>query len=174
MFSCQSTNLIKATSPISILDIRQYITDVRSGDFTPFERLQMLLMSLNYKVQAILGGEKHSTVRGNCRRTPTATLDLQPGDLVEVKSKAEILQTLDSIGRNRGLGFTPDMFIYCRSKYRVQDRVDKMINEKTGKVRKIANTVILEGVTCEGKASGGCQRTCYCLWREIWLRKVKE
>jgi hypothetical protein len=30
----------------------------------------------------------------------------------------------------------------------------------------------LEGVTCDGKAHSGCPRTCYCLWREIWLERI--
>ena len=170
IFSCQSTKLLKATSPLPIWNIQQYLWDMSSGTFEPQERMRMLLLSLNLKVQQLLGGGKYATFHG---RTPTVALNLQPGELVEVKTKEEILTTLDSRGRNRGLEFTPEMLKYCGGRYCVLKRLDKMINERTGKMRQIANTVILDGVTCDGKAHGGCQRTCYCLWREIWLKRVE-
>lgn len=173
IFSCQSTNLIEATSPLHVWDIRQYMLDVSSGTFKPLERIRTLLISLKFKVQGIVGEKRYSLFLGKHRKTPTATLSLQPGELVEVKTKGEILATLDSGGRNRGLEFTPEMLKYCGGKYRVLKRLNAMINERTRKMRQIANTVILEKVTCDGKAHGGCQRTCYCFWREIWLKRVE-
>jgi hypothetical protein len=109
---------------------------------------------------------------GKLKRTPTASLNLQCGELVEVKSIEEILATLDLDGRNRGLYFDPEMKKCCGGRYRVLKRIDKMINEETGQMRQITNTVLLDGVVCHGEFHGGCQRTCYCLWREIWLRRV--
>lgn len=173
IFSCQSTNIIKATSPLPIWDIRRYIWDMTSGTFKLLERMRALLISLNFKVQEFLVEKKHVSFHGKCRRTPTVSLNLQPGELAEVKSKEEILATLDFRGRNRGLGFMPEMLKYCGRRYRVLKRFDKMINEQTGKMRQIANTVILEGVICDGKAHGGCQRTCYGFWREVWLKRVQ-
>jgi hypothetical protein len=175
-FSCQSTNLLSATSRLPIWDIRQYVWDISSASYKPVERLRGLLTALNFKIQELLAGDKYSEwwrVRGKLRRTPSATLNLRPGELVQVKNKEEILETLDFKGKNRGLEFTRGMLKYCGGKYRVLKRVDKMINEGTGKMRQIANTVLLEGVTCDGKHAGGCQRTCYCLWREIWLKRVE-
>lgn len=173
VFSCQSTNLIKATSRLPAWDIRQYIWDIGSGRFKPIERMHELLISFNSKVQQILGGKRYAAFHGKYRRTPTISLNLQPEELVEVRSKEEILSTLDSKGRNRGLEFTAEMLKFCGKRYRVLKRFDKMINEKTGKMRQIANSVILERVTCDGRAHGGCQRNCYCFWREIWLKKVQ-
>lgn len=173
IFSCQSTNLIKATSPLHIWDISQYIWDIRCGTFKPLERMHMWLIWLSLEIKMFLGGGKHITISGKCKRTPTVALNLLPGELVEVKSKEEILATLDTRGRNRGLGFTPEMLKYCGKRYRVLKRLDKMINEQTGAMRQIANTVFLEGVTCDGKAHGSCPRACYCLWREIWLKRVE-
>jgi hypothetical protein len=105
-------------------------------------------------------------------KTPAASTGLQPGDIVEVKSRGEILETLDSEGKNRGLVFTAEMLRYCGQRYPVLKRVDKMINEASGRMRGLTNTVILDSCTCDGKAHGGCQRMCYSCWREIWLRKV--
>lgn len=174
MFFCQSTNLRKATSPLPIWNIRQYLWDISSGTAGPLERARILLISLNSLVRKSITGKAYATTYGRLKKTPAMALNLQPGELVEVKSKKEILSTLDFNGRNRGLVFNAEMLKYCNKKYRVFRRVDKMINEKTKKMRQISNTVILEGSMCDGKAHGGCQRTCYCLWREIWLRRVND
>jgi len=173
VFSCQSTNLLKATSHLPIWDVRQYLWDMKSGIYTPFGRIHALLKSLNIKTRTLLTGKSYITVHGSLKRTPSATLNLQPGELVEVRSKQEIIATLDYRGRNRGLEFTPEMLKYCGGRYRVFMRLERMINENTGMMREIANTVILEGVTCDGSAHGGCQRTCFCFWREIWLKRVE-
>jgi len=49
---------------------------------------------------------------GSQGRTPSETLNLQPGELVKVKSHEEILATL-SEQKNRGMGFSPEMVCYC-------------------------------------------------------------
>jgi len=171
---CQSVNLLEATSHIRKWDFRQYIWDMTSGTYKPSERVHSILNSLSLRIQRLLVGEKPPLLGGRLKRTPSATLNLQPGEPVEVKSKEEILATLDFMGRNRGLYFTPEMVKYCGKKLRVLKQLDKMVNEKTGELRKISNTVLLQGSTCDGKAHGGCQRLCYCLWREIWLTRVNE
>jgi len=100
-------------------------------------------------------------------------LNLQPGDLVEVRSLKEIFATLDERGSLRGLRFTPEMAKFCGKRFKVYRRLEKIILEATGELRKIRTpTVLLEGVFCDGKAHGGCDRSCFCFWREAWLKKV--
>jgi len=98
-------------------------------------------------------------------------LNLKPGEKVEVLSKKEILSTLDESGRYQRLGVMPEMFKFCGKKFKVLKRIDRMMVEGKG-MRKIKNTVILEGVFCDGEAHGGCQRTCFICWREGWLKRV--
>jgi len=177
IFSCQSTNLIRATSA-PLWDMQQHIWEINSrARGTPLAKrldlIYVLLSSLDFKVRQFSGARKRVMLCGSLKRTPTVSLNLQPGELVEVKKGEEILATLDPQGRNRGLAFTREMLKYCGRRYRVLKRIDKKIDELTGRMRKIANTVILEGVTCDGKAHAGCQRTCYCLWREIWLKRAE-
>ena len=57
------------------------------------------------------------------RPTPTATLNLQPGELVRVKSHQEILQTLTTGNKNRGMSWDAEMVPYCGKTYRVLKRV---------------------------------------------------
>jgi hypothetical protein len=103
---------------------------------------------------------------------------LQPGELVEVKSKDEILCTLNSKLRNRGLSFDVEAVRYCGKTFRVRGRVERIINEKTGAMMGLStDCVILEGVTCSGCYSNDrlfCPRSIYPYWREIWLRRVPD
>jgi hypothetical protein len=98
------------------------------------------------------------------------TRSLQPGDRVRVKSESEILATLDSCGKSSGLAWIPCMSKYCGQERRVYKRVEKIILESTGEIRKAKNTVLLEGVICEGLY--GCDRSCFPFWREVWLERI--
>jgi len=97
-------------------------------------------------------------------------LNLQPGELVEVKSEREIRQTLDEQGRHRGLLWMPGMARFCGKRYTVYKRVETIMLESTGELRKIKNTVLLGNVMCENLY--GCDRSCFHYWREAWLRRV--
>lgn len=98
-------------------------------------------------------------------------LDLKAGDWVEVRSEREIFDTLDSQDKLKGLRFTPEMVKFCGKRFRVYKRLNKIVLETTGELRKIRTpTVMLEGVFCDGSAHGGCDRSCFCFWREEWLK----
>src|SRR6266404_5111697 len=112
--------------------------------------------------------------RTNITKTPRETLDLRPGELVQVKGRDDILRTLDWRERNRGLSFDREMVKYCGGQYRVQKRVENIINEKNGKMMKLPNDcIVLEGVVCVGDCHYWCPRSIYHYWREIWLERVK-
>jgi hypothetical protein len=48
----------------------------------------------------------------------------------------------------------------------------KIIAEETGKMVELSNTVILDGLVCEGICTMNCPRANYLYWREIWLKRV--
>ncbi len=101
------------------------------------------------------------------------SLNLKPGELVEVKSEDEIIRTLDAAGRNRGLLFMPCMRKYCGQKLRVYKRLERILLESTGEYRKLKDTVLLEGAICDGSEFGGCDRSCFHYWREVWLKRLE-
>ena len=106
-------------------------------------------------------------------KTPSEKLDLQPGDLVRIKSKEEIVATPRHTNRNRGLSFDGEMGDYCGRTARVQARVNHIIEESTGEMVDIkSDCIILEGVVCAGDYHRFCTRAIYPYWREIWLEKV--
>lgn len=101
--------------------------------------------------------------------------DLQPGDWVEVIALEDIEKGLDQNGRLYGLNFMPEMRKYCGHRFKVFKRVNRMMLESTGELRTIKRpTFYLEGVYCDGEFHEGCDRSCFLLWREDWLKKVKE
>jgi hypothetical protein len=108
---------------------------------------------------------------GSLKRTPTERLALKPGDVVRIKSEAEIVTTLDGFSRNRGLSCDRGMRQFCGGEYKVRNRLDRMIAEPTGQMRIVENTVILEGLQCLcwWNHVGGCPREEFMYWREIWL-----
>ncbi|MBV9782138.1 MAG: hypothetical protein JOY62_19425 [Acidobacteriaceae bacterium] len=106
-------------------------------------------------------------------KLPDAVLDLQPGEVVEVKQFEEILQTLDGRGRCYGLVFTPEMKKHCGRRYRVFKRLELMFDEYRHTQRRLKNTVLLENVHCTGEGIG-CDRACFLYWREVWLRRVEQ
>jgi len=52
---------------------------------------------------------------------------------------------------------------FCGGRYRVLMRVDKIILESNGELRTMKNTVLLEGVMCDGKDFCGYDRWCFSL-----------
>jgi hypothetical protein len=123
-------------------------------------------------------GRPYPYVRGLAEdKTPTAVLNLQPGEWAQVRSRDEIMRTINEHRRNRGLSFDVEMVPYCDKRFRVLRRVDRIIDEKTGKIINIPSPcIILEGVVCSGCFSENrlfCPRSIYPYWREIWLKRVE-
>jgi hypothetical protein len=112
---------------------------------------------------------------GNQVSTPAESLNLRPGELIEIKPLTDITETLNNRGYNRGLFFTPAMGQSCGEKRRVERRIEKIIVDGTGEMRQLHNTAFLEGSMCGCScvAFGGCPRGEFAYWREIWLRRVE-
>jgi hypothetical protein len=101
-------------------------------------------------------------------------LGLKPGELVEVKSIDEILATLGPNRKCKGLLWMTGMRMFCGKRYRVFKRIENILLEANGDSRKMTNTVILDGVMCDGAEFGSCDRSCFHFWRETWLKRIEE
>jgi hypothetical protein len=108
--------------------------------------------------------------------TPSGTLNLQPGEIVRVKSHEEILRTVDAGNKNRGMYWDAELVPYCGGTYRVLKSVTRIIDEKTGKMVEMKNPcIILDSVVCQARYSECrmfCPKEMYPYWREIWLERV--
>jgi hypothetical protein len=196
-YVCQATELPVATTPLPWWDVRQYIEDYASGNvglrrmlssfgYSAYNRLINLgigwggpLRWLYDAVQRCVGGVPYPRRPGKVppgTPTPTGSLGLQPGEWVRVKRYERILDTLDRASKNRGMYFDPEEVPYCGGLYMVASRVDRIINERTGKMMRFENAaVILDGVYCQARYSDRrlfCPRSIYPMWREIWLERA--
>ena len=175
-YFCQSTELIRATKSEPMTHTRMLakcVRDVVSGGVGLGRMLSMMLVPLYRKTRdRLIGGPR---LLGNLKRTPVGTLNLKPGELVEVKPLKEMQATLDERGRNRGLVCDLEMGEFSGRKYRVRGRLERMISEPTGEMRKVEATVMLDGSLCGcGRTFGGCPRMDYCYWREVWLNRAEQ
>ncbi len=196
-YVCQATQLPYATSELKWWDIRQYVEDYLSGNvglwrlicgglYFLFLWLQQAGIGVGRPIRwfydtfhPFWGGAPFPRRRGviaDGERTPDASLDLRPGELVRIKPYKQILGTLDMRNRNRGLYFDAEEVPYCGGTYRVQKRIARIINERTGKMREMKTpSVILDSVICQSRYSECrlfCPRSIYSYWREIWLERV--
>jgi len=192
---CQTTAIYEATDLLHWWDVRQYVKDVLGGNHSAWHMCKLLLRAGYTKVvglgfgyryligaydafQKLRGGRPFPTITGQIpegAKTPAETLNLQPGEWVEVRSKAEIAATITPAGINRGMRYDREMLKYSGGRYRVQMRVDKLINEKNGKMVPMKTAAIqLENVYCRAECTEkrlGCPRASNTYWREIWLKR---
>ena len=173
LYSCQATEGLEYTTPCSADHTHSYWDDVRCGNVGWRDALRTYVIERFNAFQQRRGGTQYPAVVGNAGKTPIETLDVQPGELVQVRTREEIFETLDVEGRNRGLTFDREMLMYCGGTYSVRKRVRQIIDEPTGKLIAMKrDCIILDGVICTSKYHGLCQRAIYPFWREIWLRRA--
>jgi len=100
---------------------------------------------------------------------------LAAGDLVRVRSKEEIESTLDTFKELKGCAFLEQMWEYCGTTQKVFVSMERFLDERDYKVKKIKGVVLLEGLTCRGTpVFGRCDRRCLLFWREEWLEKIDQ
>lgn len=171
-YYCQSTELAGATGEFAPGKLRHYLHDLRVGEISLRRFAYILWLALTNRIWHILHGRGFYQITGEQTKTLNTELNLQPGELVEIKSAEEIEATLDAKSRNRGLSFEPEMAQHCGRRYRVATPVRKIIAEETGKMVQLTNTVILDGLVCQGICAKNCPRANFFYWREVWLKRV--
>ena len=103
------------------------------------------------------------------------SLPLRAGEWVQMRTKEEVLSTLDASGRLDELPFMPEMLQYCGMKMRVSKRAHKTCDPALGiGGRKMADAVHLENIRCDGSAHDGCEAGCLIFWKEAWLKRVDD
>jgi len=198
-YVCQMTQVPHATTPLAWWDVRQYLEDYFSGNVGLERVVSGLAYSVYYHISQagiglgrpmrwfydrfhrLWGGTLFPRKPGVIPKgqpTPSERLNLQPGDLVRVKSQEEILKTVDSSNQNRGMYWDAELVPYCGGTHRVLKRVTKLISERTGKMLEMKNPcIVLDSVICQARYSPCrmlCPKEMYPYWREIWLERMGE
>lgn len=171
VFSCQATELLRAAgNVIPPWSPGQYAEDLLSGNVGWLEFVPGFMRSFLFPARF-----GHPLLRGKLTKTPARVLNLQPGELVRVRSRKEILETLDTRRHNRGLNFDTHLLRYCGREARVLGRVRQIIDERSGKMIQLSSDcIVLDGVVCHGDYRRFCPRGIYPWWREIWLERIGE
>jgi hypothetical protein len=184
-YRCQATDIPNASEALRFRQADQYVRDLQNWSVRKIVRGLIIevfnlwqAFSKRHLPKALLlsGGNQYPFVVGKLEKgtTPSANLDLHPGDLVRIKSKEEIVATLDTGNRNRGLSFDGEMSNYCGRTARVRARVNRLIEESTGEMVDLkSDCIILEGVVCAADYHRFCTRAIYPYWREVWLEKIE-
>lgn len=173
-FYCQSSELVNASTPLPWWYPAQYVRDLKAKHFSFAEFLHSMYIAVYNKLAVMRGWAPWGFIGGNGGKTTELLLNLEPGELVRVKSLPEIQQTLDPSGKNRNLLFSPEMARFCGQSLRVRNRVENIILEGTQRQRKLRNTVLLETATCGGTCHRLCPRKSFLFWRECWLERVES
>jgi hypothetical protein len=195
VYRCQATDLLKCSEPLSPWDLRQYLRDLRSGNIGISDLLKAALfrlfqkclalgigyraqLSVYNRLQSACGGSPYPYLRGTLQKTPRERLDIQPGELVKIKSYEKILGTLNTNNQNQGLSFDAEMVPYCGTVRRVLTRVERIIDDRSQKMIHIpSDCLLLEGTVCQSKYGDErlfCPRTASAYWREIWVERVGD
>jgi len=166
-YSCQLTEVPKLGTPIPVPGMWEYLCNYASGQLS-HSKFKFLVKWFSDRVlMAIL-----RRLRWIPSRVDSTTREFNIGDLVRVRSRAEILRTLDRSAAHKGLKVTADMLRYCGKTVRITSRVNRIVDEYSGQLKILKNDCyILDGVTCAG---GGllCSREELYYWRGIWLEKI--
>ena len=184
-YFCQSTELFKATEAFTgrhkFWWLRIPFREIQNGDRSVVEILKLFVLWYWQRLRRAATGEP--CFRGPHERTPCESLGLEPGDLVRIKSRAQIVATLDQNSRNRGMSICDEMTRFCGSEAEVRYRVDRIIDERTGAMRALSDTVTLRNIRGSGTLGeeclcqnqmGDCPRGELMYWREIWLERANR
>jgi hypothetical protein len=95
-----------------------------------------------------------------------------------------MVATLDHRRRNRGMTVCHEMTRWCGAHAEVREHVDRIIDERTGTMREIYDTVSLRNMRSNSiltprdseclcaEELGDCPRGERMYWREIWLERA--
>jgi len=135
----------------------------------PWNRyVKQWLKQTYYKIKSWKGGSSAS----NSVKDFAPTVPFQTGDLVRVRSREEIDSTLDPFKEVKGCAFLPEMYQYCGTQQRVLKSMQRFMDERDYKVKKVRGVILLENIICTGTPTfGACDRCCFLFWREEWLEK---
>lgn len=103
----------------------------------------------------------------------SSTEVLSPGDVVRVRSRMEIQESLSFWNDLNGCSFMEEMTAYCDTVQRVYKKVETFLDERDYLVKRCKGIYLLENVICNGTQDfGRCDRSCFYFWKREWLEKL--
>lgn len=198
VYSCQATRLFAASSPLRWWDLRQYLTDLGCGNVGVRRFLRVALLrglfhlrrlGVGYRAAVAVYDSAHKMLTGrptpykvgvipDGQTTPAGTLNLIAGEWVRVRPLDDICKTTTVQNFNRGMRFDPEMARFCGGRFKVERRVERLIDEGTGKMLVMKSPcIVLDGPVCSSEYSDlriFCPRQIQPYFREIWLDRAPD
>jgi hypothetical protein len=123
-------------------------------------------------VRSLLDGVRRPVLQSAPQQSPK----LEPGDVVRVRTRAEIEATLED-GRAEGIPYEPgQMARHAGRRVTVARRVTRRYDEVRDAMVE-AEGLLLEGIRCDGSRHaevGGCDLACALRWSPAWLEGEEE
>ena len=143
-------------------------------------RLPRLRRAIRRYGSVLAGYLGKQTARSSHGKASEGSLDcrsemLKAGDLVRVRSREEIMRTLDENMRLGGCAFMAEMWQYCGKEYRVAKTLEYFFDEASFRMLKARDLVLLEDLHCSGNVpifSHRCDRYCLLFWKGAWLERI--
>ncbi len=179
-FRCQHTDLPAAGRAVGWRDLRSFLHQLTSGNvrLLRFVRVttRAVLVDIGRQLRLVRRVQFMPQNPPDHVYAPPPPRGLMIGQSVRVRSKKEIAETLTPNSKHKGLRFDQEMLAYCGKTARVRAKVERFVDEKTGKLVVLSSDCyILEGCICRSDVSYGrwfCPRGIFAWWRECWLEVV--
>lgn len=197
-YRCQATEHLNSTTTFESNAWSMFVADVRSRNASVGEIVRAMSLLFVRRLQGLPFGWRLWTAtyealhrayygtRGpyfegtvpSGQPTPEVRTNLQSGDVVRVRTLDEISSTLNHrSNRNRGLSFNMEMSPFCGGVYRVERRVTRIVDEKSGRMLQMKGPcIMLEGGHCKARYHPDavlCRRKIPQYFREAWLERVE-
>lgn len=181
-YRCQATELLRASERVPSAGMRSLFGELTNHNvgFVEFVKVmtRIVVEALARRLRLLGTAPFRPGELTPGKKSSPAARELRPGELVQIRTKAEIGKTLGPDGKNRGLWFDREMVPYCGQQTRVRAKVTRFIDETNGRMIDLASDCyILEDVVCKSSRSDGrwfCPRAIYPWWRVGWLEPVSE
>lgn len=172
---CQFTELHGCTTEYGRLSLSRDLIPWMCGNYSAKSWLLAMLTRTFNRVQSSRGGIGFPTLPPmgeHLTKDPTA---LTVGERVAVLPLEQIARTLNSQGKNKGLWFDVEMVKHCGREYRVNARVQKIIDDATGQMRLMKTPcIMLDTVDSTGEGLHFNAQHDPIFWRESWLRRTES
>lgn len=175
-YVCQLTQMQAASKPQSdsaaLITLRAWA----AGNVTAEASLVALMTRVFNAVQRMRHGTIFpEAVAATDRPNESELFRFKAGDVVIVKTGAEIKATLDRHSKHKGLWFDSDMLKHCGRRYRVQAEIGQLIDAVSGKMLIMKTpSYILKGVDYSGESLLFNPQHDPLMWRAVWLAPVPQ
>jgi hypothetical protein len=180
VFRCQATELLRASTPVAWWSPVSLLREVWCGNVGVWRFVRVMAGAVADQVKRrVLRRDPLKQREPGSEERGASVGGFAVGQRVRVRPATEIASTLDANSKLRGLRFDfPEMAPHCGTEAPVIARVDRFIDENSGRMVELrSDAYVIGGCTCGGDHAGKrwfCPRAIHAWWREAWLEPLPD